>query len=410
MLIPKLRFLEFTDEWQAKQLGRIFKIKSGKGFKASEYSKLAGIPLLQIENVKYGTVSWTNYVSMPIDYLAKYPDLILKEGDIVLALNRPVTNGQLKIAKLSAKDSPSILYQRVGKLVISENADSGFIYQLCLIYIKIHVNKQSLGSDQPFISSTSLYKETVYLPQQSEQQKIADFLTTVDKKIASIDKKVGLLKQYKKGVMQKIFTQQIRFKDQKGNDYLDWKNQKIGTVFDEVTDKVGETKAETYSITAGKGFVSQSSKFGRDISGNQNKNYTLLSEGEFSYNKGNSKTYTYGCVYVNKEGKQIAVPNVFISFKLKNEKMSADFFGQLFNNHYLDRYLRQIISSGARMDGLLNVSKPDFFDIKVPVPCDDEQQKIADLLSAIDDKIKAEETKLASAKKFKKALLQRMFV
>ena len=132
----------------------------------------------------------------------------------------------------------------------------------------------------------------------------------------------------------------------------EWEEKKLGEIFNEVNEKVGNRNIDTYSITAGKGFVSQKEKFGKDISGSQNTNYTLLSTNEFSYNKGNSKTYNYGCVYLNNIGKEIAVPNVFISFSLTDKTMNPKFFEQKFKGHYLDKQLRKIISSGARMDGL----------------------------------------------------------
>ena len=260
------------------------------------------------------------------------------------------------------------------------------------------------------ITKSDVLDIKIIAPQKPEQQKIADFLTVIDNRITAIERKLALLKSYKKGVMQQIFTQAVQFKDENGDPYPEWREKRFGDVFDEVKRKVGEAQAETYSITAGAGFVSQRSKFGKDISGSQNKNYTLLRENEFSYNKGNSKTYAYGCVYANKEGRDIAVPSVFISFKLHDKGMSTGFFEQLFISHYLDHYLRQIISSGARMDGLLNVSKSDFFTIKIPVPVPEEQQKIATFLIALDDKIKAEENLLTSAKAWKKGLLQKMFV
>lgn len=205
--------------------------------------------------------------------------------------------------------------------------------------------------------------------------------------------------------MSTKMTPQLRFPE-----FTDeWQVKKLGDVFDEVTDKVGTKGIETYSITAGKGFVSQKEKFGQDISGTQNERYTVLREGDLSYNKGNSKTYNYGCVYENKTGKQIAVPNVFISFRLKNKNMRPGFYGQMFINRYLDPYLLKIISSGARMDGLLNVNKKEFFSINVPVASIEEQEKIADFLTAVDERIGVSEKKLELLETYKRGVMQKIF-
>jgi len=188
----------------------------------------------------------------------------------------------------------------------------------------------------------------------------------------------------------------------------EWQLKRLGDISSEVIDKVGDRNVETYSITAGVGFVSQTEKFGKDISGSQNPRYTMLSPNELSYNKGNSKTYQYGCVYRNPFDHEIAVPNVFISFKFSDGN-SAGFYEQLFIGHYLDRYLRRIISSGARMDGLLNVGKRDFFDIKIPAPSKKEQEKIADFLTAVDEKIAKLEQKQASLEAYKRGVMQQIF-
>ena len=253
-------------------------------------------------------------------------------------------------------------------------------------------------------------KLKVTVPSLPEQQKIAAFLSAVDEKIAQLTQKKALLEEYKKGCMQQLFSQKFRFKDDQGNDFPDWEEKRLSEVFEEVSERVGERSVPTFSITAGRGFVSQEEKFGRDISGRQNEHYTVLSPGDFSYNKGNSKTYFYGCVYENIRSEQIAVPNVFISFRKRISGDCSGYFGKLFEAHYLDRHLRRIISSSARMDGLLNVSKEHFFKIQIPVPHPKEQQKISDFLAGIDRKIDLAEAELQLAQTFKKGLLQQMFV
>ena len=412
MIAPKLRFSEFKDEWIEKKIGNLINIKSGLGFKADEYVTEKEIPLLQIENVGYGSIKWGNNVKyVPTEYLKKHENLALKINDIVLALNRPVTNDQLKISKLTSKDIPSILYQRVGKIETKDlNIDSSFIFQYFQIYLKDYIVKSSLGSDQPFISILDLYAQKIEIPQIQEQTKIAEFLSAVDDKISQLTRQLELLNQYKKGVMQKIFSQEIRFKNDNGEDFGEWEEVKFSDIFIEIKDKVGNKNIETYSITAGKGFVSQSEKFGRDISGSQNENYIVLGKKDFSYNKGNSKTYKFGCVYLNNTGQNIAVPNVFISFRAKKNNIAHNFYAKLFEHHYLDRYLRQLISSSARMDGLLNISKEGFFEIPLPFPSKPEQEKIAEFLTAIDERIDHTTAQLTHTKQWKKGLLQQMFV
>lgn len=188
----------------------------------------------------------------------------------------------------------------------------------------------------------------------------------------------------------------------------DWEVVRLGDLFYEIKEKVGVQNVETYSISAGKGYISQKEKFGKDISGSQNKNYTVLKENQFTYNKGNSKSYKYGCVYPNNTGKTIAVPNVFISFDFKDKSMDTTYYAKLFENHFLDRELRRIISSSARMDGLLNINKKYFFEIPMVKPPLKEQQKIAQILITWDKAIAQQEALILAKEQLKKGLMQKL--
>ena len=141
-----------------------------------------------------------------------------------------------------------------------------------------------------------------------------------------------------------------------------WKKYKLRELADRITKKVGDNKLVTLSISAGIGFVSQAEKFSRDISGKQYCNYIYLKRGEFSYNKGNSKTFPQGCIYELKEYDEAAVPNAFISFRFK-ENLVPSFYQGYFDSNFHGKQLVRFITSGARSGGLLNISPIDFFSI-----------------------------------------------
>jgi type I restriction enzyme S subunit len=200
-------------------------------------------------------------------------------------------------------------------------------------------------------------------------------------------------------------TPRLRFPEFKGA----WNVPTLGEISDRIVKKVGTQSLETISISAGIGFVLQAKKFSRDISGEQYKNYIVLNKGDFSYNKGNSKKFPQGCVYKLTNFDRVAAPNVFFSFKFKSDYI-CDFYQGYFENNFHGEQLKKFITSGARSNGLLNISADDFFSIKLPTPADaKEQKKIAAFLKAVDAKIAAEQQRQALLQRYKKGVMQKLF-
>jgi len=129
---------------------------------------------------------------------------------------------------------------------------------------------------------------------------------------------------------------------------------------------------------------------------------------DFVYNKGNSLKFPQGCIYELRGWGEVAAPNVFICFRLNADYVNG-FFQYCFEKNIHGLQLREHITSGARSNGLLNISKDTFFEIKVPVPTLPEQRKIADCLSSLDEVIEARAKKITVLKKHKKSLMQRLF-
>lgn len=401
--IPKLRFKEFSGEWEEKKFGSYGKLINGLTYSPSDTDE-SGLLVLRSSNIQNNQVSFEDnvYVNFEVQ-----DESLTKANDILIC----VRNGSKRLIGKSVLIPENMPKATHGAFMTVFRGESNqFIIhwmQTPMYYKQVH---QNLGATINSINGSDLKKFKTVFPSKLEQKKIASFLSAIDTKINQLTRKKELFEQYKKGVMQKIFSQELRFKADDGRDFSEWEEKALGDVFSEVKEQVKEINIETYSISAGVGFVSQKEKFGKDISGQQNEKYIILKPYQFSYNKGNSKTYNYGCIYPNTTGKSIAVPNVFISFKLKNEQMNFRYFAKLFEMHYLDRSLREIISSSARTNGLLNVNKNYFFTLSIPLPSIEEQNKIANFFSAIDSKTDLVAQQLNDAKNFKKGLLQQMFV
>jgi type I restriction enzyme S subunit len=187
-----------------------------------------------------------------------------------------------------------------------------------------------------------------------------------------------------------------------------WRLVTLQEASEPVAERVGQRKLTPVSISAGIGFVPQSEKFGRDISGNQYQLYTLVRDGDFVFNKGNSLKFPQGCIYLLQGWGQVAAPNVFICFRLK-DGYSNGFFQNCFEQNQHGRQLKRHITSGARSNGLLNISKETFFGVEILTPKFLEQQKIAECLSSVDELIGAQARKVDALKSHKKGLMQQLF-
>ena len=205
---------------------------------------------------------------------------------------------------------------------------------------------------------------------------------------------------------KKRVTPKLRFPEFQTT--LGWDTFKLNDVSTRILDKVGDKKLMPISITAGVGIVSQEEKFGKNISGKQYKNYLILNKGDFVYNKGNSKKYPQGAIYYLDKWEKVAAPNVFLCFRLKSDQVHG-FYQGYFDNNAHGVQLQKYITSGARSDGLLNISADTFFNLSFAIPDPKEQQKIADCLSSIDELINFREQKLAALKQHKKGLMQQLF-
>jgi len=187
-----------------------------------------------------------------------------------------------------------------------------------------------------------------------------------------------------------------------------WKPVTLRKASVPVDERVGERKLTPVSISAGIGFVPQAEKFGRDISGSQYQLYTLVRDGDFVFNKGNSLKFPQGCIYLLQGWGAVAAPNVFIAFRLK-DGYSNGFFQNCFEQNQHGKQLKKHITSGARSNGLLNISKETFFNVEIPTPSLPEQQKIADCLESADALIAAQGRKVEALRAHKKGLMQQLF-
>jgi len=276
------------------------------------------------------------------------------------------------------------------------------LYYLKEYLVTSDLRKYVNGSTRGKLNLNALEKIPILHPEYTEQSKIAKIISTWDKAIELKEKLIEEKREFKIGLMQKLLKGEMRSPEFAG----DWKKVVIGDIFEEVkriNDDIS-MDLDILTISAKHGFLSQKDKFSKIIAGSSLKKYTHLLQNEFAYNKGNSKTAPFGCIF-KLDIKEGLVPFVYICFR-PTQTIDVDFFDFYFKHGLLDRQLKRIITSGARSDGLLNVSKNHFFNIKISLPSIEEQKKIGLTLKLIQNEIDYLVDELTQLKEQKKGLMQ----
>lgn len=199
----------------------------------------------------------------------------------------------------------------------------------------------------------------------------------------------------------------LRFKADDGSQFPDWEEKKLGDITEEVARKDANSNADVRMISQGNGFILQSDKYSRENAGQSLKKYTLLKRDEFAYNHGASKVKPYGVCYRLCESDEARVPYVYHTFKLIDG--DSAFWNYSLNTSCMDRQLKKMVSSGARMDGLLNIGYDAYMSVNIHVPSLPEQQKIAEFLSTIDKVIEKQKETVSAWEERKKGVMQKLF-
>lgn len=408
---PNIRFKGFTDDWEQRKFSDYYKMSSGYAFKMSDYCE-DGIGLINGESIQHGIINDDNLNHLPESFIEQYPDFILKEGDIVVGLNRPITNGNLKIARIPSKYNDSLLYQRAGKVVYKEECDRDFSYVLLSQEILKHTLVEAVGSDQPFISTSKLDKWQMMIPKDIEEQhKIGEYFSNLDNLITLHQRKCDEMKKMKKFMLQKMFPKngqknpEIRFDGFTD----DWEQRKLGEVVEKVTTKNNDTQyIETFTNSAELGIMSQRDYFDHDVSNIENiSGYYIVENDAFVYNPRISTSAPVGPINRNKLGRTGVMSPLYTVFKVNG--IDSEYLEWYFKSTGWHSFMKFNGDSGARSDRF-SIKDSVFFEMPIPTPDIDEQEKIGEYFSSLDHLITLHQRKVENLKNLKKYMLQNMFV
>lgn len=380
--IPKLRFPEFSGEWEEKKLSDIASFSKGKGYTKNDLV-YDGSPI-----ILYGRM-YTKYetVISDIDTFVNLQEgsIISKGGEIIVPASGETAE---EISRASVvKNEGIILGGDLNIISLQKDKYNPEFFALTI----------SSGTSQKLLSKLAQGKSVVHLhnedlsrlqikvPTLAEQQKIADFLSNVDSIITAETKILNTLQKKKKALMQKLFTQQLRFKSDDGKDFPAWKEKKLGECVISISSGKNKKKnsAGNFPVYGSMGIIGYSEQYV------YNKDCILVAR----------VGANAGTLHIAK-GKYDVSDNTLIIELNENELLSFYYF--LLVNINLNK-LNYGTGQPLVTSGMLK-------NIDIQLPCKAEQQKIADCLSSMDSLIQTQQNVVTTWQQRKKALLQQMFI
>lgn len=394
---PILRFPEFLGEWGEKELSSFLIERNETTPKNDKYPLMAFVaykgvaPKGERYNREFLVNDSTNKKYKKTEY-----------GDFIYSSNNLET-GSIGLNRYgSASISPVYsIFQ------IKESCDYQFMSSF--LVRKRFINKmiryrQGVVYGQWKIRESDFLKIKERIPQLSEQKKIASFLSSVYEWVENLQTQKENLEEYKKGMMQKIFSQEIRFKDDDGKNFPKWEEKKLEEILKERKEYSTKGKGYPHISLTTQGVVPKSERYNRDflVGDDEVKGYKITRLNDLCYNPANLK---FGVISINKLGAGIFSP-IYVTFEIIGQNI--DFVGYyLIRDEFINKARRY--EQGTVYERMA-VSPADFVKVKVAFPSLPEQQKIAYFLNSLDKAIEAKQQQITLAENWKKGLMQGLFI
>lgn len=391
---PKLRFKEFTEDWNHKELDKISSVYDGT-HQTPKYTE-SGIKFLSVENIKNLSAS-NKYISEE-DFKNEFK-IKPEKNDILMT-----RIGDIGTPALVEDNEDYAYYVSLALLKLnSEKANPKFLLQYILTNNFQHeLWKRTLHIAFPKkINKGEICKCSLKLSSKPEQEKIASFLSKVDELLNEHESEVADLETQKKGLIQKLFTQQIRFKDSNGNNYPDWQEKKLSTIFTEYKAQSDTNNQYEVLTSSRQGLMPQSDYYSGDnrITDRDNIGFNVIPPNYLTYrSRSDDGFFTFNLNNIGITGIISVYYPVFTSSG--NNLFIANYL-----NHHKNTLYKFAVGSSQKV-----LSYKALTDVKLLIPHKEEQEKIANLLGKMDELINEKKALLEDWKQFKKGLLQQMFV
>ena len=405
---PKLRFPEFTGDWEQRELGEIAE-------KVTKKNSNLEISETFTNSAEQGIISQKDFFDHKVassENIGNY--YVVDKNDFVynprISTTAPV--GPINRNRLGRAGVMSPLYTVFRAKDINQLFLEWYFKSSCWHLFMYFNGDSGARSDRFSIKDSVFFSMPIFVPSKEEQFKIGRFFDQLNETITLHQRELDSLKKLKKSLLQKMFPKngekipELRFPEFTG----DWEQRKLSDISERVTRK---NKNLEYSlpltISAQYGLVDQHEFFNKRIAAKDVSGYYVIKNGEFAYNKSYSEGYPWGAVKRLDRYKNGVLSTLYILFSVKN--VNSDFLVSDYDTNNWHSEVQQRSAEGARNHGLLNISASDFFDTALVIPQDpNEQKKIGLLFKKLDSTITLHQRELDTLKKLKKGLLQNMFV
>ena len=415
---PQLRFEGFTDDWEERKLSEIADIMDGDRGKnypnGDDFSETGHTLFMSATNVTKNGFKFDE-----TQYISEEKSDSLGNGKIIeddLILTSRGTVGNLALYDADAKRQIPFARINSGMLILrkkqNESAEFVLQYLKSLVGIK-QLNLISFGSAQPQITKKDISKYKVQIPNFDEQTKIGTFFKQLDTLITLHQRKLDLLKEQKKGYLQKMFPKngakvpELRF----AGFADDWEQRKLKELFQPSKNKNNNglyNQKDILAASLGTELIPKRTFFGLKSTKESVKNYRIVKTGDLIYTKSPIKGFPNGIIRSNK-GNVGIVPPLYCVYTLQKDINSSIIQLYFEDKNRLDLYLFPLVNVGARNN--VNITDLEFLEGKVTIPKSyEEQSKIVQFMEQLNTTIVLHQRKLDLLKEQKKGFLQKMFV
>jgi type I restriction enzyme, S subunit len=398
MVAPKLRFQEFDGDWESKKLKDLTDILKCGVASTPKYVTEGGYPFLSAQNIsRNGEMNYSKVNNISDDFYKKISKTKLLKGDILYSR----VGASYGVAAIFDREEEYGVYVSLTHIRVNDTLNNIFLKQF------LNSPKARIQAEQGVFQGGGVQNLNVgvveefnlTLPSKQEQTKIASFLSAVDEKISQLTQKHQLLSQYKQGMMQKLFSQQIRFKADDGSESEEWASEKISKVFTNKSKSFNPLLNESLPCIELEHLSQNTGQIlGTVNSSDQQSTKNLFEPNSVLY----GKLRPYLRKFAKPQFKGVCSSEIWV---LTGLKISNDYLFQFVQSEQFTELTN--IQSGSKMPRAdWNV----IADAEIEFPCLREQTKIANFLSSIDQKIEVTAQQIEQAKQWKKGLLQQMFV